>query len=112
MTNRIFPRNWTGISFAEIEIAIQILFTRYLECQDKVHQALCDSIDTKSALAAIRTVVNQCNVYTQERRAAKEQPNPLLLEAIAKYLTKMFKVRGVKMDYIRWFSLLNVVKRA
>eukprot|EP00057_Strongylocentrotus_purpuratus_P008029 XP_011662503.1 PREDICTED: cysteine--tRNA ligase, cytoplasmic isoform X2 [Strongylocentrotus purpuratus] len=67
---------------------------QYLECQEKVHSTLCDSIDTKSALDAIRAVVNQCNVYIQERRGAKDSPNAFLLGSIAKYITKMFKIFG------------------
>ncbi|XP_072171919.1 cysteine--tRNA ligase, cytoplasmic-like [Diadema setosum] len=65
-----------------------------LECQEKVHIALCDSIDTRSALDAMRGVVAQCNVYIQERRSAKAQPDALLLGNIAKYITKMLRIFG------------------
>ena len=79
--------------FLTLNLFDLILFVRYLACKSKVHECLCDSVDTKSTLEAMRTVVGQCNVYIQDRKAAKQTPNRMLLQNIGMFLTKILKVR-------------------
>uniref|UniRef100_A0A671Q118 Cysteine--tRNA ligase, cytoplasmic n=1 Tax=Sinocyclocheilus anshuiensis TaxID=1608454 RepID=A0A671Q118_9TELE len=57
-----------------------------------VHEALCDNIDTRSALEEMRALVGQSNTYMAARRSAKLPPNRMLLQSIALYLTDMLKV--------------------
>lgn len=57
-----------------------------------VHQALCDNVDTRTAMEEMRVLVGQSNSYIAGRKSAKLKPNRLLLEGIAVYLTDMLKV--------------------
>ncbi|XP_072320844.1 cysteine--tRNA ligase, cytoplasmic isoform X2 [Eucyclogobius newberryi] len=65
-------------------------------CERKrlVHEALCDNVDTRTALEEMRVLVGQGNSYVANRKSAKLRPNRLLLESIAAYLTYMLKVFG------------------
>lgn len=64
---------------------------KFCNAKDSVHTALCDNIDTRSALDAIRELVTHCNIYMKQ---VKHQ-NTLLLRDIAVYITKMFTIFGV-----------------
>ena len=55
--------------------------------------ALSDSIDTPSALRYMQDLVKQANIYINTKKDKKESPNHQLMEGIAKYLTRMLKVR-------------------
>lgn len=63
---------------------------KFCTAKDSVHNALCDNIDTRSALDAIRDLVSDCNVYMKQVK----QPNTLLLRDVAVYITKIFTVFG------------------
>ncbi|XP_072033944.1 cysteine--tRNA ligase, cytoplasmic-like [Amphiura filiformis] len=85
----------SGVAAFEKWTSLEInLNEQYLACKTKVHEALCDSIDTKTALDAMRTVVGQCNIYIQERKTAKQTPNRMLLQNIGVYLTKILRIFG------------------
>lgn len=62
------------------------------EKKERVHEALCDNIDTRTALEEMRALVGQSNTYMAARKSAKLLPNRMLLQSIAHYLTDMFKV--------------------
>ncbi|XP_053995606.1 cysteine--tRNA ligase, cytoplasmic [Hylaeus anthracinus] len=66
------------------------LNTKFCNAKDSVHNALCDNIDTRSALDAIRDLVTHCNIYMNQSK----QPNTLLLRDVAVYITKMFTIFG------------------
>nr|CAG4649995.1 EOG090X02DZ [Sida crystallina] len=77
-----------------LELQLNQLF---LDTKAKVHAALCDSVDTRTALDAIRDLVSACNVYMrQSRLQAQNQPEPnrLLLKNVALYLTHIFQMFG------------------
>lgn len=59
-----------------------------------VHEALCDNVDTRTALEEMRALVSQCNLYLAARKAARRRPNRALLGSVALYLTHMLKVFG------------------
>uniref|UniRef100_A0A8C3YPA6 Cysteine--tRNA ligase, cytoplasmic n=1 Tax=Catagonus wagneri TaxID=51154 RepID=A0A8C3YPA6_9CETA len=59
-----------------------------------VHEALCDNVDTRTALEEMRALVSQCNLYMAARKAARRRPNRALLTSVANYLTHMLKVFG------------------
>ncbi|XP_049637157.1 cysteine--tRNA ligase, cytoplasmic isoform X2 [Suncus etruscus] len=63
-----------------------------------VHEALCDNVDTRSALEEMRALVSQCNLYMAARKAQRRRPNRALLETVARYLTHMLKVFGAIED--------------
>ncbi|KAG8522564.1 Cysteine--tRNA ligase, cytoplasmic, partial [Galemys pyrenaicus] len=59
-----------------------------------VHAALCDNVDTRTALEEMRALVSQCNLYMAARKAVRRRPNRALLESVALYLTHMLKIFG------------------
>ncbi|KAF7407691.1 hypothetical protein HZH66_002228 [Vespula vulgaris] len=73
---------WTD---AEID-----LNSKFFASKDSVHNSLCDNIDTKSALDAIRDIVTHCNIYVKQNK----NPNTLLLRDIAVYITKILTIFG------------------
>lgn len=64
----------------------------FYEKKEGVHEALCDNIDTRTALEEMRALVGQSNTYMAARKSARLLPNRMLLQSIAHYLTDMFKV--------------------
>lgn len=72
---------------------VRIVFvSSFYEKKESVHGALCDNIDTRTALEEMRALVGQSNTYMAARKSAKLLPNRMLLQSIAHYLTDMFKV--------------------
>ncbi|CAD1477900.1 unnamed protein product [Heterotrigona itama] len=64
---------------------------KFYHVKNLIHNALCDNIDTRSTLDAIRDLVTHCNIYMKEIK----QPNTLLLRDVAVYITKIFTIFGV-----------------
>lgn len=62
--------------------------------RSSVHAALCDNIDTRSALDALRESVSAVNVYIREMNTAKRTLNTVLLKNIAVYVTHILRVFG------------------
>ena len=73
----------------EVELNIK------LECAKcNVHKALCDNIDTRTALEALRDLVSVSNVYIEKQRVSGNI-NKQLLRNIAAYITKIFNIFGL-----------------
>ncbi|OQR67975.1 cysteine--tRNA ligase [Tropilaelaps mercedesae] len=70
------------------------LNTVFQHSRASVHKALCDSIDTRSALDALRDSVSASNVYMKEMKAAKRTLNVPLLRNVAAYVTRILRVFG------------------
>uniref|UniRef100_A0A8C1L999 Cysteine--tRNA ligase, cytoplasmic n=1 Tax=Cyprinus carpio TaxID=7962 RepID=A0A8C1L999_CYPCA len=85
------PTDITG-QFEKWEAEEIELNKSFYEKKTSVHEALCDNIDTRSALEEMRALVGQSNTYMAARRSAKLPPNRMLLQGIALYLTNMLKV--------------------
>lgn len=66
----------------------------FFERKRLVHEALCDNMDTRATMEEMRVLVGHSNSYMANKKSAKLQPNRLLLEAIASYLTYILKVFG------------------
>ncbi|KAH8402094.1 hypothetical protein KR009_009720 [Drosophila setifemur] len=75
-------------AWTEVEAALQ---KKFVASQEQVHAALCDNIDTRSALDAIRELVSASNVYIRDN---KTRLNSLLLRNIATYITDLLHVFG------------------
>uniref|UniRef100_H3B5Y6 Cysteine--tRNA ligase, cytoplasmic n=1 Tax=Latimeria chalumnae TaxID=7897 RepID=H3B5Y6_LATCH len=56
-----------------------------------VHEALCDNIDTRTAMEEMRSLVSQCNAYIAAKKTAKQMPNRIMLQSVAAYLTDLLK---------------------
>uniref|UniRef100_A0A672MTX6 Cysteine--tRNA ligase, cytoplasmic n=1 Tax=Sinocyclocheilus grahami TaxID=75366 RepID=A0A672MTX6_SINGR len=87
------PTDITG-QFEKWEAEEIELNKSFYEKKTSVHEALCDNIDTRSALEEMRALVGQSNTYMAARRSAKLPPNRMLLQSIALYLTDMLKTFG------------------
>ncbi|KAJ7994606.1 hypothetical protein DPEC_G00251210 [Dallia pectoralis] len=59
-----------------------------------VHAALCDNVDTRGAMEEMRGLVTQGNAYMAGRKSSRLQPNRILLQGIALYVTDMLKTFG------------------
>lgn len=64
---------------------------KFLEARKAVHAALCDNIDTKSSLDAIRELIGHSNVYIRDHA---REANAQLLEEIAIFITDLMRVFG------------------
>uniref|UniRef100_A0A8C2KUE5 Cysteine--tRNA ligase, cytoplasmic n=1 Tax=Cyprinus carpio TaxID=7962 RepID=A0A8C2KUE5_CYPCA len=76
------PTDITG-QFEKWEAEEIELNKSFYEKKTSVHEALCDNIDTRSALEEMRALVGQSNTYMAARRSAKLLPNRMLLQSIA-----------------------------
>ncbi|XP_071345828.1 cysteine--tRNA ligase, cytoplasmic isoform X1 [Trachinotus anak] len=87
------PTDITG-QFEKWEAAEVELNNSFYDRKSAVHEALCDNVDTRTAMEEMRVLVNQSNSYIASRKSAKLRPNRLLVESIAVYLTGMLKIFG------------------
>lgn len=67
------------------------LSEKFIIARKEVHASLCDNIDTKSALDAIRELISNSNIYIRDH---KSTVNVQLLEEIAIYITDIVRVFG------------------
>ncbi|KAF4520784.1 hypothetical protein B566_EDAN011436, partial [Ephemera danica] len=67
---------------------------QFVDTKSAVHAALCDNVDTRTALDAIRDLVASCNVYIREKNPDSTPPNRLLLRNIAAYITDILRIFG------------------
>lgn len=68
------------------------LSSSFYDRKSAVHEALCDNVDTRTAMEEMRLLVSQSNSYIASRKNAKMRPNRMLVESIACYLTSILKV--------------------
>lgn len=72
-----------------VEMQLQVKLNA---AKDGVHRALCDNVDTRTALDVIRELVAGCNIYIRDN--AKTGLNKLLLRRIAEYVTDLLHLFG------------------
>ncbi|XP_039872679.1 cysteine--tRNA ligase, cytoplasmic-like isoform X2 [Simochromis diagramma] len=87
------PTDITG-QFEKWETAEVELNNSFSDRKSAVHEALCDNVDTRTAMEEMRTLVSQSNGYIASKKSAKLRPNRMLMESIAAYLTNMLKIFG------------------
>lgn len=58
--------------------------------KEAVHDALCDNLDTRSALDKIKECISKCNIYLKNDDAKSH-----LIKSISTYITKLLKIFGV-----------------
>lgn len=72
-----------------------VLQTKFSDAKKSVHEALCDNVDTRTALDVIRDLVTQSNIYMRDVATAAATPvNALLLRRIALYVTDLLHIFG------------------
>ncbi len=79
------------VKFGESE---RLLDERFAVVKQQVHSALCDNVDTRSAMESVRELIGQANVYIGRVEAEKRVPNCLLLRNVATYMTRLFRIFG------------------
>lgn len=79
-------------AWGAVEMELQIKFNA---AKDNVHKALCDNVDTRTALDVIRELVTGCNIYIRDN--AKTGVNKLLLRRIGEYVTDLLHIFGAIM---------------
>ncbi|XP_014884796.1 cysteine--tRNA ligase, cytoplasmic isoform X3 [Poecilia latipinna] len=87
------PSDLTG-RFEKWEAEEAELNSSFYDRKWAVHLALCDNMDTRSAMEEMRLLVGLSNSYIAGRKSSKLRPNRLLLQSIASYLTAMMKIFG------------------
>lgn len=80
---------WTKWTESEVQ-----LNQKFLRAKNSVHEALCDNVDTRSAMDGIRELVSAGNTYISASRKSQHTPNRALLVNIATYITDLLKVFG------------------
>lgn len=65
---------------------------KFVEMKQKVREALCDNIDTKTSLDAIKNMISTCNKYLAQQ---KQSTNRVLMKNVAEYITRLFQIYGV-----------------
>jgi cysteinyl-tRNA synthetase len=65
---------------------------RFVKAKNRVRQALCDNIDTKTSLEAIKSLISDCNKYLARM---KRSANRVLIKSVAEYVTRLFQIFGV-----------------
>ncbi|XP_039294913.1 cysteine--tRNA ligase, cytoplasmic isoform X3 [Nilaparvata lugens] len=66
---------------------------KFTAMNEGIHNALCDNVDTRTALEQIKECIGHCNIYIR-----KGQVNPKLLEDIAVNITKVMRMFGTIND--------------
>lgn len=69
----------------------QQLQTKLNDARQAVHAALCDNVDTRTALDVVRDLVSASNVYVRDNGG---RLNALLLRRVAEYVTDLLHVFG------------------
>ncbi|KAH3890802.1 cysteine--tRNA ligase, cytoplasmic-like isoform X4 [Dreissena polymorpha] len=87
-----------------------VLNSKFIELQEQVHEALCDSVDSKRTCDLIKELVKACNIYLSEVRTTR-RPNRILLEKIAAYILGMFKMFGAVDSTADWLSGAGVASK-
>ncbi|KAL4225668.1 hypothetical protein ACF0H5_016357 [Mactra antiquata] len=82
------------------------LNTKYCETREDVHEALCDSIDTKKTCDLVKDLIKACNIYVSDIRS-KHRPNRILLQNVADYILGVFKMFGAVKDDQDWLSVAS-----
>lgn len=65
---------------------------KFVDVENRVRAALCDNIDTKTALEAVRSMISACNKYLAQ---FKQSANRVLIKSVAEYVTRLFCIFGV-----------------
>nr|XP_039251784.1 cysteine--tRNA ligase, cytoplasmic-like [Styela clava] len=83
------PENFK--KWEEEEVALNKNFNQH---QQNVHAALCDNVDTRTAMHTIKQLATTTNTYIAKKREIKMVPDGWLLKTIAKYVTKLMRIFG------------------
>ncbi|KAK6023665.1 cysteine--tRNA ligase [Ostertagia ostertagi] len=84
------PQGYVKYNSRELQI-----MEEFSAIKKDVHDALCDSMDTRTVIEKLRDLIGIGNAYVNEKEKEGVAPNCLLLRNIAAYMTDLFAMFGV-----------------
>nr|CDJ80309.1 Cysteinyl-tRNA synthetase domain containing protein [Haemonchus contortus] len=84
------PQGYVKYGSREIQI-----MEEFSNIKKDIHDALCDSIDTRTVIEKLRDLIGIGNAYINEKEKEGVAPNCLLLRNIAAFMTDLFVMFGV-----------------
>uniref|UniRef100_A0AC34GP63 Cysteine--tRNA ligase n=1 Tax=Panagrolaimus sp. ES5 TaxID=591445 RepID=A0AC34GP63_9BILA len=81
-------------SFKKFDSEALQLFNKFNASKTIIHEAMCDSIDTRKVIETIRSILTESNTYITTTEATGTI-NADLLFTIAQYITRMLRIFGV-----------------
>ncbi|GMR47883.1 hypothetical protein PMAYCL1PPCAC_18078, partial [Pristionchus mayeri] len=87
------PDSSTGyhkLNASELEIQ-----EKFNAIREEFHAALCDSVDTRTAMEKLRDLITIGNAYIVEKEKAHSTPNCVLLRDMAVYITSQLRMFGI-----------------
>lgn len=69
----------------------KMLLDYFRSIKTMIHMALCNAIETNSALELMKLLISRTNEYTNTNTIT----NPVLLQIIAKYVTRLINIFGL-----------------
>lgn len=81
--------------YGKDDLQLKALRLKFREKKQEVHAALCDNIDTRTALNHIRDLVRACNVYITDKIASANHRSAVLLKDVGIYVAEVLKAFGV-----------------
>ncbi|KFM61338.1 Cysteine--tRNA ligase, cytoplasmic, partial [Stegodyphus mimosarum] len=90
---RDIPRNGRE-AFQKWNVEEQNLCRIFQEKQAGVHEALCDNIDTRSAMENIRDLITASNTYIHGKKSSQSICNRKVLTNISSYISRILKIFG------------------
>jgi len=94
-----YKRKFNGDKLMKPDESALKLLHKFETSKQQVHKSLADNFNTPLCLQYFKDLVSSSNIYIQSINSVNEM-HISLLEDIAKYLTKMFKIFGVIGDDI------------
>lgn len=79
-------------SFNEFDMTLN---EKWVATEAAVHAALCNNVDTVSAMDALMALVADTNAYFLDAQARNDRPSATLVRKIGRYITRMLQVFGV-----------------
>eukprot|EP00127_Corallochytrium_limacisporum_P007373 Clim_evm10s249 gene=Clim_evmTU10s249 len=75
---------------AKVNPAAKELLSEFVSLREKVHEAMCNSMDTPTVMGLLRDMVNAANKHMK----ASGIPHSGVLRTVAVYITRMFRIFG------------------
>ncbi|XP_035209990.1 cysteine--tRNA ligase, cytoplasmic-like [Stegodyphus dumicola] len=90
---RDIPRNGRE-AFQKWNVEEQNLYRIFQEKQAGLHEALCDNIDTRSAMENIHDLITASNTYIHAKKSSQSICNRKVLTNISSYISRILKIFG------------------
>lgn len=99
LNTKDFQRKFKGDRLMKPDSDAVRLMNDFDQSKKEIHRKLCDNFDTVGAIQKIKELVSLTNIYTS-KQSSYDSIHISLVEDVAKYITKMFKIFGVIPDHV------------